>query len=234
MHCLNLGIEGHLFGSIFHTLVYDGAMPGTADARVNAIWEIIRSEYRRLKSKCRMSRLQRSLWCNVNSPHADFPFLKLKAAENKDLVPVMVTLCNMYNSGSPRDIARLGVVVQLARFYDIINNSDALFLRPRQHELAMEVVWQFSHLYNQLAMDVAANNRLLFNIVNKHHMFVHLALNTKFLNPAATWTYPYEDLMGRLKRVAMASKSGLVRHRLPGHIMTKYRQVLHFALETIQ
>eukprot|EP00969_Alexandrium_andersonii_P168312 7440867-Alexandrium_andersonii.AAC.1 len=149
------------------------------------------------------------------------------------MVPVMVALCNTYNSGSPRDMARLAAAVHLARFYEVLNSATH-FLTDDEHDLVMAAVWGFNQSYTQLAMDASNRGRLQFNLVNKNHVLVHMALGAKFLNPTATWTYPYEDLMGRAKRVAMASKAGLVGHRLPGHIMLKYRQVLHFALESMQ
>ena len=72
---------------------------------------------------------------------------------------------------------------------------------------------------------------LAWPLVNKHHMACHLALTAKFLNPETCWTYPYEDLMGRMKKVAMSSKSSMRVTHVPRTVMQKYRVVLHLSLE---
>ncbi len=78
-------------------------------------------------------------------------------------------------------------------------------------------------------MEAASRGVRCWNLVNKHHMFVHLTAQAAFLNPELGWTYPFEDLVGRIQHVAMKSKSGLSPMALPRSIFLKYRRVLYRA-----
>ena len=233
MHVLDLGVLAHFAGSVFHTLVYEGSLPGSPDARTDLLWVRLRELYSVNQTNCRISRLQRNLWCDPTRPHATFPVMKTKAAETRQMMPAIVQLCFEHNSGSPRDVARLQAAVQISRLLEVFATAGH-FLTDAQHAMAMQALWAFCKAYTQLAMDASQRQRLQFNMVNKFHCLVHLVLNSKFLNPTTVWTYPFEDLMGRMKRVAMASKSGLVPHCMPRTILLKYRKVLHFALEPMQ
>ena len=156
--------------------------------------------------------------------------MRTKAAENRSLVLPMVDLCNAYNSGSSRDAARLKAAVCLARVQSVFNEAGT-FLSAAEHERAMESMWSFCRFYHQLNLDASNRDSTSWHIVNKHHMFVHLCMSSRYLNPNLLWTYGYEDLVGRMKRIAVASKAGLQGRFLSKTIFLKYRNVLHFALQ---
>ena len=155
--------------------------------------------------------------------------LSAKASERRHLVPVVVNLCSDSNSGRPRDEARLEAVVHLARYCDVLRTA-GFFLTDVEHTRAVDSLFRFMDRYQRLAAEAASRGALCWNVVNKHHLMCHQALEAKYLNPECTWTFPYEDLMGRMKRVGMASKSGMRLAKVPGTICIKYKQVLYLAL----
>ncbi len=90
-------------------------------------------------------------------------------------------------------------------------------------------MWAFLETYGRLSMDSAGKGIRCWNLVNKFHMMAHMTMQAEFLNPELNWTYPYEDLMGRIQHVALKSKSGLAPMSLPRSIFLKYRRVLNRA-----
>ena len=100
--------------------------------------------------------------------------------------------------GHPRDLARLEAAVNLARYYDVLRTS-GYFLTNDEHKRAMESLFRFNDKYQRLAAESASRGVLCWNVVNKFHMMCHQAMEARFLNPECTWTFPDEDLMGRMK-----------------------------------
>ena len=63
------------------------------------------------------------MWCDIQRPHQSLPVMKRKAAENRDMLPIMVQPCHEFSSGSPRGTARLRTCVFLQRFTEVLNNA---------------------------------------------------------------------------------------------------------------
>eukprot|EP00969_Alexandrium_andersonii_P173106 7651890-Alexandrium_andersonii.AAC.1 len=60
--------------------------------------------------------------------------MRTKAADNRDLLPIITQLCHAYKSGSPRDVARLQAAVYLSRCVAVIKGAAWFFERGRaQH-----------------------------------------------------------------------------------------------------
>jgi hypothetical protein len=74
--------------------------------------------------------------------------------------------------------------------------------------------------------------RLLFHVVNKHHFAAHIAIQARWLNPEVSWTYQYEDLMGKVKRVAAAARDGTPRVLIGRKVAERYRVVFAFEMGT--
>ena len=230
MHTMDLGVHAHFLGSCFHSMLYRGTLRGSLATREATMWAFLRAQYAIWKTPTRLSYLQRSLWTDVRAPHVDPPIMTTKAAENRQLVRPMVSMCQHYNTGSNRDNARLRAAVALARFQDILNNGGT-FLTDDEHRLLMAEAWSFGHFYHQLNAHATNLDIKDFHIVNKFHFMLHLAMQAKHINPHLLWTYGYEDLVGRMKRLAMASKASLKPHLLTKTIFLKYRKVLSLTLE---
>ena len=231
MHSGDLGIVAHFVGSCFHTFLYEGPLAGTIREREELLSDMINETYQSLGTTSRLTNFGRWLWADASAPHQQFPVLTAKAAECRHLVRVVARLCERLHGGSPRGAARLKAAGHLESYYEILAKS-GYFLKAEEHEAAKAHMFDFMDQYQRLALEAASRNCLAWNVVNKHHMMARQALQSKRLNPEATWAFPYEDLMGRMKRVAMASKAGIRLAKAPRTIMLKYKHVLHLALES--
>ena len=230
MHCGDLGILLHFIGTCIFTFVFEGPFGGTRSERVDAVWHIVQREYAAQNISCRFSRLELGMFCKRDSPHSEFPLLKAKAAESRSLLPVVLVLCNELNTGSERDQTRLLCAVHLSRFYATVHAAGHV-PTPDEYEKLRRAAFDAMLPYMKLSFHAASvEGQYLWNIVNKHHLFLHLALQSKHLNPECVWAYPFEDLMGRSQRVAMACKRGVPLVMVPSSYMIKYRRVLHCAL----
>ena len=230
MHSGDLGIVAHFVGNCFHTFLFDGPLRGSLEDREQQLSDLVNEVYAALGETSRLTNFGRWLWTDVQRPHQEYPVLSAKASECRHLVRVIARLCERLSQGSGRDNARLQASLHLEQYYDILGKS-AHFLAPPDHDAAVDHMFGFMHHYQRLACDAASKGATQWNVVNKHHMMVHQALQSKFLNPESTWTFPYEDLMGRMKRVAMASKSGIRLAKAPRAMMIKHKHVFHLALE---
>eukprot|EP00969_Alexandrium_andersonii_P156954 6938114-Alexandrium_andersonii.AAC.1 len=103
----------------------------------------------------------------------------------------------------------LGCAVHLSRFCAVLSSAGHV-LTSEEHDRAMAASWGALDLYTRLSYDCAQHELKCFNVVNKHHMTINLAMQSAALNPECVWTYPFEDLVGRMQKVAMGSKAGLM------------------------
>eukprot|EP00969_Alexandrium_andersonii_P370239 15476843-Alexandrium_andersonii.AAC.1 len=136
----------------------------------------VKELYEQQGATCRITKLVRALWCDESHPHQEFPCMRTKAAENRDLLMVVAQMCNDFNSGSQRDTLRLRAAVHLARVVSTFKNAGH-FLTEGEYSTMLASMWAFEGAYMALARDAANNSILCFNVVNKHHMFAHLALS---------------------------------------------------------
>ena len=230
MHAFDLGVLAHFEGSVFHSLLFDGDMRGTLVQREAELWQHLRASYSMHKTSTRITSLQRSLWCEPTRPHRKWPVMTTKAAENRQLLLPVLELCRRYDSGSPRDAARVRAAEHLVRLQAIFDAAPT-FLSEADARGVEESVWAFGYQYHALSADAAMRAFRAFHIVNKFHMLIHLTLAAKYLNPRLLWTYGYEDLVGRMKRIAVSSKSGLRASMLTSTMFLKYRRVLSVSLK---
>lgn len=90
MHVLDLGIIAHLVGNMLFHLVFDAGLPGgRTQLRVLHLWGRIRHFYTVRNTANRISKLEVQMFCKHDAPRTSFPCSRLKAAENRDLVPVL-------------------------------------------------------------------------------------------------------------------------------------------------
>jgi hypothetical protein len=231
MHTLDLGVLAQFLGSVLWTLIFDGTVPGaSATARMHVLWGRILDLYQQQGVSCRFARIQIGTFCDPGAPRRDFPVLKGKAAENRCFLPVAEALCREFNTGSPRDGARLQCAVEFGKFYRVLGASGRHMTAAAAEE-ARAAIFAAMNFYQRLcAHATTVQGCRLFNITNKAHFLLHIALRVRELNPELTWAYQFEDLVGRVKRVAMACCSGTRPTRIPLSFMEKYRRVLHVAL----
>ena len=84
MHCKSLGIDKPLLGSVLYILIHF-ILPGNVDENLQQVWDDIQEGYEYLGSANRYGNMRRTMFHTKSQPK-----LKGKAAEVKDLGPVMV------------------------------------------------------------------------------------------------------------------------------------------------
>ena len=90
MHCKSLGIDKPLLGSVLYVLVHY-ILPGGVEDNLSAVWRDIESFYDELSSENRYGHMRQTMFHTKSQPK-----LKGKAAEVKDLCPVLVLVWQKY------------------------------------------------------------------------------------------------------------------------------------------
>eukprot|EP00969_Alexandrium_andersonii_P125493 5547877-Alexandrium_andersonii.AAC.1 len=109
-------------------------------------------------------------------------------------------------------------------------HDSPMFLSEETHTRLMDIMWCAVQEYVGLAHLYAVRGYKVFNVKNKHHMLYHLCSSAKYINPKVVTCYSYEDLVGRVQRVAMRSTTGLSLLKLSKALMLKYQLCLLNAL----
>ena len=68
---------------------------------------------------------------------------------------------------------------------------------------------------------------LLFNIMYKHHMFVHVGDAAESINPKCLQTYTEESMVGRGAKMYEAACNGPFVETIQPHVLKRYLVALH-------
>ena len=84
MHCKSLGIDKPLLGSVLYVLIHY-ILPGVVEENLQEVWDDIQEAYEHFGSENRYGHMRRTMFTTKSQPK-----LKGKAAEVRDMGPVMV------------------------------------------------------------------------------------------------------------------------------------------------
>ena len=169
----------------------------------------------------------------------DYPCVTkvVKAAQMKDLVPVVARICEqslregpkLEAQGPYKDLParRFWMMKSLARFYQICK-EEGTFLRPSAADELQECVYKVGTFYSQLTKDAQALKLKQWSQVPKFHFAEHLAAQGRFLNPKLFWTYMSEDFVGKVARLGQALLKGTARHKVSLKVIKSYRMAWYF------
>ena len=153
--------------------------------------------------------------------------MKCKASETKHLLPALLTVCLECNTGSPHDEHRLAAVNAMDKLVSLYDRA-GIFLTSSQHNEALQLTSDFYDAYNWLQEWAVEEDRYLHHVVPKFHMFHHMVLNGKYLNPKVYWTFKAEDYVGKISKLAASVAFGVKSTRLSLKVALKYRHLVHF------
>ena len=71
---------------------------------------------------------------------------------------------------------------------------------------------------------------MLYNIVYKHHTFIHLCLGSYHMNPKFHWCFKSEDFVGAIAKMAHSCTHGVASTKLSTKVLPKYSILLHLVL----
>lgn len=228
----NHGILAHLLGSVMLCLCWatgPGRQQVSPETRLALIWEKVQQFYTENKTSTRLTNLKIKMFCCPKQPHADYPSLKSKAGETKHFLPALLWVMQLLCDGSPLHnhiVAAMQAVNRLVLLWD-----QAEFVpTPAQGDRCEALCREFLQHYQWLNKWGETNDKYVFHIVQKFHMFEHLCNNFRFLNPRAAWCFKAEDYVGKISRIATSVLPGVRTSQLPKKLAKKYRIHLHLRL----
>jgi hypothetical protein len=177
-----------------------------------------------------MRNLDVSMFCNVKSPHKDYPALKSKASEGKHLLPVLTRMSKETIVSTDAMTVHLHLAFKaIDSFCELIYTSPDV---PGEElgAKAVELVTTFLCEYKWLNEWASKKKKKLFHMVPKFRMLWHMALDFKYLNPRLTWTFKTESYVGEVSRLAHSCYFAVPRARVTAPMCKQYRCLTHFKL----
>ena len=154
------------------------------------------------------------------------PKAKLKAAEARSMLPVLVHMMTVFfPPRSDHDHLRLQCLVSIDNFYKELVQWRNTGVNAASE--AMRFGKQFLLLYSELAVEELNGDRAKkhvwqrWRIYPKHHLFMHVLEEDlpRIGNPMECWTYGDEDFIGASVKVAQRCHTAHV----PRSVVQRYR-----------
>ena len=234
--CLHIlftrGLYGHLMGGILHYMIYYEG-PGKTCAvspqdRLSLIFKEIQENYALQKASTRLTNLKLSMLCDPKKPHATYPTLDTKGGEGKHLAPCFLPVVQKAFAKST-EAHELKMVEALEAITCLVTSWDdaGLFLKKKEFETSMLLAEKFLNSYDYLHRWALEKGRKLFNVVHKHHSFLHLVQSCQFFNPKATTTFRGEDFVGHISKMSHSVSFGVRATKLSQKLTPKYQVLCH-------
>jgi len=141
---------------------------------MDRIWSRIQHYYHQFGTSCRYTVIKLSMFCNIKSPKSEFPLLKGKAAEVRQLGPALLAATRDFlePTGDPLHLAAIGGLEASVRMEDILDEHDPYVdwkLPPAAAHEYLEATLRFLTLFNFLAKSYQDEpvNLKMFNITIK-------------------------------------------------------------------
>ena len=204
LHTVDLGIGAHIIGNILFIFavvrgVFGGRTMKEKVAMLNARLKLWYSENKVT------SRLRGDLTLDKLRTKKSWPKLKGKAAPARHCARFALSIVLAHMTTSDEDQRIAAVIQLLVRFYDLVM-GESMFMRDHVIEEIKTLGARLAMLYSSLAKKAFEDNRKLWKVTPKLHLFVHLCewQAVEFGNPRYYWTYPDEDLVGLLIDIAQS------------------------------
>ena len=83
---------------------------------------------------------------------------------------------------------------------------------------------------NALLQASLQDGSLLYPVHFKHHLLWHIVYSARWLNPAACWCYQWEDIMGKMVKVARNCVAGTPMTKVGSKVMEQFLLALNVEL----
>lgn len=230
------GVYSHLIGSILHYACwFEG--PGKVCKekpwkRLGLIFKEIQEEYRSQGLSNRLTNLKLPMFTDGNKPWAGRASLGIKAGEAKCLLPALVpVLEKLFGPKKKKEEANMiSAASSLEKLVALWDHADT-FLTPAEFGKALALGKGFLLDYKWLSAWSLEKDRNSFGIVSKFHTFIHLLVNSQYMNPKKQWNFRAEDYVGHTSKMAHSISFGVGATRISTKLCPKYRvHLLHFLL----
>ncbi len=226
------GVAGILIGSALHTMIYKEG-PGRQNTppahRISLIWQKIKALCVDLGVTNEMSQLSLAHIHTPDKPHSTHAYFKAKGHHTKVILPVIAKLCEVADDGSEMHKHRNLALRAIADFCALLDVAPVV-PSDSQADLAVKFMDEFLAESEWLNEWAQRNDKMIFNLVNKHHYCWHLSRKFRFLNPRFTWTFKTEDYVGKISTLGHNCSMGKTKLMVPGAIAEKYRECEHLRL----
>ena len=168
-------------------------------------------------------------------PWAKNASLDCKGAEARRLLPALLPVLKLMLS-LEKDEALGKVHEQMLCAAESLEKLVSLWdgastiLTAAEYEESLALGKAFLDAYLFLHHWSLEKDRCSFHIVAKHHTFIHLLWNSKYLNPRMQWCFKGEDFVGQISKLTHSISMGVSSTRLSLKVAPKYRVLLHFKL----
>ncbi|CAL1136396.1 unnamed protein product [Cladocopium goreaui] len=190
LHVLDLGVAAYAHGSLLWSIMEE--LPGASRAvRLANLNQKVVEAYDKvgLEAQKRMKHLSLS---DLAETAEEYPCLKhVKGAKIRYFAPAAFELAKEFNetkSGKHRE----ALAKQLVKVYKILGSSWEYW----DFEAFKKAVDDFMAHYSWLAANALHEGLHLWSLVQKSHVLLHLAEQSKFMHPCLNWTYGSESFMG--------------------------------------
>lgn len=175
MHCKALGIDKILLGSVLWLLVHH-ILPGTVDENLEQLWEDIEQIYEYMGTQCRYGHMRRTMFTTKSAPK-----LQGRAAEIKDMGPVMVKLWEKYGNLNLDMHKKILVILKGSVHCDeILADHPSDYVLPNE---AADDLTATAHIYLSTWYEVSQHCKdddiPLFGITAKAHFLLHCCLSSR-------------------------------------------------------
>lgn len=172
MHCKSLGIDKPLLGSVLWLLVHH-VMPGEVEENLQNVWQDIQVIYDKLDSESRYGFMRQTMFTTKSQPK-----LKGKAAEVKDMGPVMVLIWKKYHN--PNLLIHLKILVVLegsAHCDEILENHPSHFALPTaEADDLIATAFIYLSTWYEVFNHFKDLDLPLFGLTGKAHIMLHACL----------------------------------------------------------
>ena len=184
LHVLHLGVEQVLLGTALWILAFR-CLDKSPVQNVELVWQKIRAYYDAHDSDQQYSGLVLNSFTNPQNPKKDYPRLKGRGLEVKHMVkPVLSVFRELKRAGNEEDNLLESALSYIVDINTIIDQSwDQPFLSKPDASKIRDLVDRFVVTWAILHDDAKLRGDVLYHVLPKHHVLVHLAAKCGYLHP---------------------------------------------------
>jgi hypothetical protein len=220
LHVLDLGVSQAVSGNVLFLLCHGDYISADAGDACREIFSRISSMYSSERTPSRFSNIELQMFCNIDAPRIQAPWLKGKAAETRHFVPLLREVWERYSKNTGHDQHVSAVLENLTEAYSILGvradvGRSPLFMSEEASGNFRAVIQILSiHISFLKALSLSQDPPLLtWHMYPKNHALWHVAYESAYGHPSSARTYLNEDYMQHVKLIGMANRYAISASR---------------------
>ena len=183
LHINFLGVSQYTLGSVLSKLIFV-ILPGNPEENAEELWAMVCDFYRRNATDNQYNNFKTGTFCDPDKREREFPCLKGKGAEVKDLVPALLWIWTE-RANTYEDYVAVGALLQhLVEIQGILSDHrDELLLPLDKAERIFVCVKDFLREYQKLAYEAETKGDMHWSMPAQFHWFWHWGQRARYLNP---------------------------------------------------